>query len=311
MTVDSTSSVAAGPAAPAARAAGPALGVLLAFASFALFSFSDASVKLLRGAVPPAESAFFGAVLGLAVLFSTPGQGGRWRDLFVTTNRPLWLLRFFALPISVIGSVVAFTHLPMAEAFVLMFLQPAFVTVMSVLFLKEGVDARRWGAVVIGFIGVLVVLRPGFRELGVGHVGAVFAGLGGGVSVVVFRALGNRESTYSLFGVGMLGSIVICGGLMLPRFVLPDAWQWLKLLGYGLLSAYAYLLLLRAARLAPAAHVSPTQYSQMLWAILLDALLFETTVDLFTLTGIVLIVGSGLLTLMREKRGMMGVAANH
>lgn len=59
-------------------------------------------------------------------------------------------------------SVIAFTHLPMAEAFVLMFLQPTFVTVMSLLFLKESVDARRWGAIVLGFVGVLVVLRPGF-----------------------------------------------------------------------------------------------------------------------------------------------------
>ena len=307
LVVDPNPSAPGSSTAPVARAAEPRLGILLGFASFALFSFSDASVKLLHGVVPPVESAFFGAVLSLAVLFLIPGQGGHWLDLFVTTNRPLWLLRFFALPISIIGSVIAFTHLPMAEAFVLMFLQPTFVTVMSLLFLKESVDARRWGAVFIGFIGVLVVLRPGFRELGIGHLGAVFAGLGGAVSVVVFRALGTKENACSLFGVGMLGCIVVCGLLMLPRFVLPDVWQWFKLLSYGLLSAFAYLLLIQAARHAPAARVSPTQYSQMLWAILLDAVLFRTTVDLFTLIGVVLIIGSGLLTLTREKRRTMDV----
>ena len=289
------------PTAPAVDAAEPALGVLLGFASFALFSFSDASVKLVQGRVPPTESAFLGAVLGLVVMFFAPGQGDRWRDLFATTNRQLWLLRFFALPISIIGSVLAFTHLPMAEAFVLIFLQPAFVTIMSVLFLKENVDLRRWSAVVIGFVGVLIVLRPGLRELGVGHLGAVLAGLGGAVSVVVFRALGTKENTRSLFGAGMLGGVVVCGLLMIPHFTVPDAWQWLELLSYGLLAAFAYLLLMRAALHAPAAHLGPTQYSQMLWAILLDKLLFGTTVDLFTLAGMILIIGSGSLTLMRAK----------
>ena len=287
------------PTHPAVGAAKPSWGVLLGFASFALFSFSDASVKLVQGRVPPIESAFFGAALGLAVMCFAPGQGSRWRDLFATTNRPLWLLRFFALPMSVIGSVIAFTHLSMAEAFVLIFLQPAFVTIMSVLFLKESVDFRRWSAVVIGFVGVLVVLRPGFRPLGVGHLGAVFAGLGGAVSVVVFRALGTRENTRSLFGAGMLGGVVVCGLLMLPYFTVPDTRQWLELLSYGLLAAFAYLLLVRAALHAPAAQLGPTQYSQMLWAVLLDRLLFGTTVDLFTLTGMSLILGSGWLTLMR------------
>ena len=183
----------------------------------------------------------------------------------------------------------------------LIFLLPAFVTVMSVLFLKENVDFRRWSAVVIGFLGVLIVLRPGFRALGVGHLGALFAGLGGAVSVVVFRALGTRENTRSLSGAGMLGGVVVCGLLMILRFTTPDAWQSLELLSYGLLAAVAYLLLVRAALHAPAAHVGPTQYSQMLWAILLDRLLFKTTVDLFTLTGMILIIGSGLLTLLREK----------
>ena len=251
--------------------------------------------------MPPTESAFFGAVLGLAVMCLAPGQGSRWRDLFATTHWPLWWLRFLAFPVSVIGSVIAFTYLSMAEAFVLIFLQPAFVTLLSVLFLKEHVDARRWGAVVLGFVGVLVVLRPGFRELSVGHLGAVFAGLGGAVSVVTFRALGTRENNHSLFGAGMLGGTVICGLLMVPHFVVPDARQGLELLCYGLLAAVAYLLLMRAAFHAPAAQIGPAQYSQMLWAVGLDKLLFGTTLDLFTLTGMVLIVGSGSLTLLRSK----------
>ena len=153
-------------------------GVLLGFASFAVFSFSDACVKLIRGGLPPYESAFFGAVFGLTILPFLLRKGDRWIDILSTTNLPLWLVRFLAYPMGVIGSVTAFTHLSMAEAFVLIFLQPAYITVMSVFCLQERVGYRRWSAVAIGFLGVLIVLRPGFRPLSIGHLGALFAGLG-------------------------------------------------------------------------------------------------------------------------------------
>jgi drug/metabolite transporter (DMT)-like permease len=276
-------------------------GVFLAFAAFAIFAFSDASVKLIRGELPPHESGFFGAVCGLTVLPFLLGPGDRWSDVFVTSNWPLWVVRFIAFPASVIGSVTAFSHLSMAEAFVLIFLLPAFVTVMSVVFLKEHVGFRRWSAVAVGFLGVLIVLRPGFRQLGIGHFGAVFAGLGGAISVVCFRAIGTKEKQVSLLGAGTLGGVVVCGLLTAPHFVVPNAHQWLELAGYGLLAAVANLLMMRAALAAPATLIGPTQYSQMLWAILLGYVLFGDRVDVPMLIGMVLIVGSGLLTLMREK----------
>lgn len=288
---------------PADPAAGNATrGILLAFVSFAAFAFSDASVKLVEGDLPPIESAFFGALFGVLVLPFLMRGGGRWSDVFATGNRPLWLLRFFAYPIGVIGSVTAFTHLSMAEAFVLIFLQPAFVTLMSVLFLKERVGIRSWSAVAIGFIGVLIVLRPGFRELSIGHLGALFAGLGGGVSILVFRLAGPYENKMSLFGAGLFGALTVCGVAMIPMFEIPTAGEWLFLAGYGLLAALGNILLMYAALHAPAAYISPTQYSQMLWAILLGYLVFGDHLDLPVLIGIVFIMGSGMLTLDRGSR---------
>lgn len=274
---------------------------MLGFASFAAFTFSDASVKLVAGGVPPYESAFFGAVFGLVALPFLRGTD-RWGDIFVTVNRPLWWLRFASMGISTIGSVTAFTHLPMAEAFALIFLQPAYVTVMSVLFLHERVRLIRWGAVVLGFIGVLVVLRPGFRELSIGHLGAVLAGLGGSLSIVIFRAVGPREKRLSLYGAGVVGGITLCGLIMAAHFIWPSPRIWLCLAGYGLLAALANVLMMRAARHAPAAVLAPTQYSQMLWALLIGAVVFHDRIDTPTLIGIVLIIGSGLVTVLREKK---------
>jgi len=188
-------------------------GVLLGFASFAVFSFSDACVKLIGGQLPPYESAFFGAVFGLTILPFLLRKGDHWIDILSTTNLPLWLVRFLAYPMGVIGSVTAFTHLSMAEAFVLIFLQPAYITVMSVFFLKERVGFRRWSAVAIGFLGVLIILRPGFRPLSIGHLGALFAGLGGAVSVVAFRAARGRR-----------GGLLPCWGQGARHLPLPAGW---------------------------------------------------------------------------------------
>ncbi len=139
-------------------------GILLAFAAFAAYSCSDAAVKYIAGRISPFESAFFGACFGLVALPFLKKKADRWSDIFATTNRPLWIVRFVAKGLGCIGSVTAFTHLSMAEAFCLIFLLPSFVTIMSVIFLKETVGLKRWGAVALGFVGVLIVLRPGFRS---------------------------------------------------------------------------------------------------------------------------------------------------
>ncbi|MBW6400936.1 DMT family transporter [Roseomonas sp. HJA6] len=276
-------------------------GVVLGFLSFAAFSFSDASVKAIEGALPAYESSFFGALFAFLAMPFLMRPGDRWTDIFATGSRALWLLRFVAYPLGVIGSVIAFTHLPMAEAFALIFLQPAFVTLMSMTFLRERIGIRRWAAVIIGFIGVLIVLRPGLRPLEIGHLGALVAGLGGAVVVITFRAAGPEEKRISLFGAGILGTVVICGLLMVPGFRMPSALQWGFLASYGLLAALANILLMAAAFRAPAVALGPTQYSQMLWAIVLGYLFFGDGVDLPMLVGIALIIGSGLLTLLRER----------
>lgn len=276
-------------------------GLILAFASFAAYSWSDASVKLLHGTMSAYQAACLGAIFGLIGLPFLMKRGDRWTDVFATTNRPLWLLRFASQAFGTIGSVTAFTHLSMAEAFALIFLLPSFVTIMSVIFLKEKVGINRWAAVIIGFVGVLVVLRPGFRELSIGHLGAVFGGLSGAISIVVFRAMGPSEKNISLYGAGMLGTVVVCGLLAIPQLTMPDAVQWAYVAGYGIFAAVAAILLMYAAAYVPATAIGPIQYSQMLWAVFFGYLIFGDGIDLPMVIGIILICGSGLLTLRREK----------
>ncbi len=277
-------------------------GVLLGFMAFAAFAASDAFVKSLRGSLPAYEAVFFGAALGLTALPFIKGSDDRWRDV-VRAQRPgLWLVRALASAMGSIAAVMAFTALPMAEAFALIFLLPIFVTILSVLVLKEAVGWRRWSAVVAGFVGVLVVLRPGFRVLGIGHLAAIVCGLSGAVSMIALRMAGPHEKRVTLYGAGMVGSMLVAGLLMLANFRWPDLAQWGLLLGYGLLAALGSVLLMLATQKAPANHVAPTQYSQMLWAVLLGYVVFHDRLDWPMAIGIAIILGAGLFTFVREDR---------
>ncbi|EIL90565.1 hypothetical protein UU9_07164 [Rhodanobacter fulvus Jip2] len=277
-------------------------GILLGFLAFAAFALSDAFVKLLHGSLPAYEAVFFGALLGLSALPFIKGEGDRWSEVLLAQRQGLWVVRAVASAIGTTAAVIAFTALPMAEAFALIFLMPIFVTILSVLVLKEHVGWRRWSAVVAGFLGVLVVLRPGFRELGAGHLAALVCGLAGAISMIALRLSGPHEKRITLYGAGVIGSTTLAGMLMLTNFSWPHLDQWLLLLGYGLLAALGAVLLMLATRRAPANHVAPTQYSQMLWAVLLGYVLFGDQLDWPMAVGIAIILGAGLFTFIREDK---------
>ncbi|QFY60713.1 DMT family transporter [Rhizobium grahamii] len=280
----------------------PLRGVLVAFAAYAVFAFSDASIKILHGSIPAYQVAFIGALFGTAVLPFIKGKDDSWLDMVRSSNRSLWLLRFVCGAVGAIASIITFTKLPMAEAFCLLFLLPSFVTILSVIFLKEDVRWQRWAAVIVGFLGVLVVLRPGFRELSVGHLAAAIGGLAAAISIVVLRKMGPAEKRLSLYGAALLGTIIVSGILMLSQMAMPTPSQWFFLASYGLLGAAGNVMLMTAARMAPANLVAPPQYSQMLWAIAFGYLIFDDTIDLPMAGGILLIICSGLLTLARERK---------
>jgi S-adenosylmethionine uptake transporter len=277
-------------------------GVLLGFACFAAYSISDAFVKALHGSLPSHEAVAIGAALGLVALPFVKERDEGWTDVFRARKPTLWWVRALTGAICNVSSVIAFTLLPMAEVFALIFLMPIFVTLLSVLLLKEHVGWRRWTAVFVGFAGVLVVLRPGFRQLGPGHVAAIVCGLSGAVSMVALRVAGAHEKRISLYGAGVIGPLLAGGMLMLPHFVWPDLAQWGLLAGYGLLAALAGVLLMLATQHAPANRIAPTQYSQMLWAIGFGYWLFGDRLDWPMALGIALILGAGLFTLVREER---------
>jgi S-adenosylmethionine uptake transporter len=277
-------------------------GVLAGFVTYAFFSTSDASAKALGARLNVFEILFFLTLASfLTFAFAKPSDE-RWRDVF-KMNRPH--LVFLRNATGIVGSffgVYAFTTLPLAEAYSLMFLVPAFVTILSIPMLGEQVGWRRWLAVAVGFIGVLIVVRPGFREVHLGHLAAVFAAAFGAVSLITIRKIGRTENRITLLTMLYLSALVADGLLMLFDFKVPTWRETAIFTVGGFMGGVGQIGMVIAMRLAPSNRVAPTQYSQIVWALIYGAVFFGNFPDPVAFIGIALVIASGLFTLIREEQ---------
>jgi drug/metabolite transporter (DMT)-like permease len=281
-------------------------GIVLAFLAFAVFAWGDAVVKEIGYDLDPFEVTFFGYLIPLVLspVFMKPGDSVF--DL-VRWNRP-WLmgLRVFLIAVTTPLSVMAFRSLPFAEAFAILFLMPSLVTVLSIFVLKEHVRWRRGLAVCAAFIGVLVIVRPGFKEFLPGHLAALAAALCAAGGVIAGRMIGQTEKRYTLIGTVFLATTAIAGVLMIPGFSWPTSYQWILLLAFAATAFVAQALFIVATMYAPADRLGAAQYSQILWALAIGALFFDEWPDALALVGIVIVVAAGLFIFAREqtlKRG--------
>jgi S-adenosylmethionine uptake transporter len=280
-------------------------GTALGFAAYAVFSCGDAAIKALGGSLPTFEIVFFVTLFAaIAVPFNRPASE-RWRDVFRMHRPVLVLLRAASGTIAGILGVTAFTTLPFAEAYALIFLAPLFATILSFLFLKETVGWRRLLAVFVGLAGVLLVIRPGFRELLPGHFAAIGVAVCSAATVILLRVLGPSEKRITLMSVAIVVPLALNGALMLFDFETPAPADFIWLVSAGLLAGLGGILLMAATRLAPANRIAPGQYGQIVLAIVFGAVFFDEFPDALALAGIALVVISGLFTFLREeKRGV-------
>jgi len=277
-------------------------GILLALIAYASYSCSDAVIKSLGGQFTVFEIGFFSTLSAACFLFFTRPRGERWRD-FWRAGRP-WAVHGRALAglASGVLSVYAFTTIPLAEVYALIFLAPLFVTILSTVVLKEKVGPWRWLAVVTGFAGVMLVVRPGFRELHLGHLAALTIAFLAAISIILMRSLAQQEKRTTMLGV-LVGYGLLFNGLgaAATSFTLPDLRQAVWLAMAGAFTAGGQFLQLMAARYAPANRVAPTHYSQIVWAVVLGASFFQEYPDALSLVGLVVVGASGLLTMVREE----------
>jgi S-adenosylmethionine uptake transporter len=157
-------------------------------------------------------------------------------------------------------------------------------------------------AIVVGLIGVVVVLRPGQADLGLGHLSALTAALLGAATSVIVRKVGNSERAVVLMLYPMMANFVVMG-VALPFVYVPVPPQHFAMMaGIAALGLLGGVLIIAAYRRAPAIIVAPMQYSQIIWAIIFGHFLFGEDVDLYTGVGTAIIIASGVYIVLREDK---------
>ena len=274
-------------------------GAGMALVAFGIFASHDTIVKVLGGSYSTFQIVFFSVLLGFPIVALM-----LMRDHTVGTLIPVhpWWSALRTLAVVVTGSSAffAFSELPLAQVYAILFATPLLITILSIPVLGERVGLHRWSAVALGLAGVLIVLRPGTTELTLGHAAALTAALGGATAAVVVRKIGKDERRPVLLLYPMMANFFLMGAL------LPFVYEPVPLGDLGLMAMIAVLglvgttCMIGAYKLGDAASVAPMQYSQILWAAGYGALFFGELPDAATWIGAAVIVASGLYILLRE-----------
>ena len=285
-------------------------GIILALAAYAIYAWGDGIIKGLGGQLSIFEIGFFTTFFAAIFLFFLKPEGEQWRG-FWRMEQP-WSVHARALS-GLTGGVLgvyALTTIPLAEVYALIFLAPLFVTLLSIVILKEQVNRWRWAAVVAGFAGIMLVVRPGFRVRQLGHLAALLVALLAATIIISMRSLAQEKQT-TMLGVLVgycLVFTVLRGGNVVLRPARP---QGSRHVGAG------RRLHCRWPPPATARHAPQPGQRNRADALLADhlgrahrATFFSEYPDWITVIGLAVVGGSGLLTLVREKKRLGTVRWN-
>lgn len=278
-----------------------ARGALLALLAFGVYSTHDAVVKTLGASYSPMQMVFFANLFGfpvVTVMMMRDRSEGNLRP-----RHPWWtLLRTVAALLSTTLAFYAFSVLPMAQTYALIFAAPLLITMLAVPVLGETVGWRRSLAVVVGLLGVIVVLRPGATDLVLGHAAALCAAVFSAIGAVVMRKIGQEERSAVMLLYPMMANFLVMACAM-PFVYRPM--PALDLGGLGLMAVLGFvggLCIIAAYRVGRAVVVAPMQYSQILWAVVYGYAFFGEVPDLATALGAAIIILSGIYIVFREEK---------
>lgn len=279
-------------------------GVLFSLAAYLLYSCCDAIIKGFGTGLSPFEIAFWTALFSFLPAIFTKPKGEHWRQTFQMHHPWLVNLRSVSGVVGNLSIIYAFTHIPLAEAYSIAFLAPIFVVALSVWFLAEKVSWHRWFFLAATFAGVLLVVRPGFRELEMGHIMAIVAALMGGISTTTLRKVAPVEKRVTLLGLP-LGYVVIVNAVLM--MVIPGTFHWptweqfALMLGIGALGGTGNILFIAATRRAPISQIAPAQYSQIAWAIVFGAVFYAEFPDAVAYCGLAVVAVCGIMNVLSDE----------
>jgi drug/metabolite transporter (DMT)-like permease len=279
----------------------PLLGIALMVAAMLIFPFLDVCAKFLgQWGIPVIEIVwarlFFGLILSAPILMAREGlESLQPRDARVNA------LRGFFLVISTMMFFGALRYQGVAETLAIYFVQPLFITALAPLVLNEKVGINRWSAVAIGFIGVLIIVRPGYLELNPGVFLAAGAGLGSAITMLLTRKLAGKSSAiantvYTNFYGSIVASIILMPYWVTPNF---NTLMFMFLLaGIGTVANY---LTITAMKYAEASLLAPLGYTEMINAVLAGWYFFGNFPDGWTFVGVAVLIACAIYISYRER----------
>ena len=266
----------------------------------AMFSLMDTAMKLLSARYPAMQVAALRALSSMPLVCAYVA----WRGAFKAIHKVGWKMHLMRAALGVVMlSLFAYglQKLSLAEAYSIFFIAPALITALSVVFLKERVDATRWIAIAVGLGGVLVVLRPsGEGFLTIGGLAILGAAACYAVSAIGARVMARTErSEHMVFWLMLLMGIG-ASALAAPNWVALRTQDILLLCGLAVSGFLGQLAITEAFGSGEASSVAPFEYSALAWGVGLDWLLWRTLPDQFTLIGAAIIIGSGIYLIRHE-----------
>ena len=283
-------------------------GIVMMLLAVALLSLMDAGLKALSH-YPPLQVAALRSIGSWPVVTAWILWRSGWRPL-VRVRWPLHLLRG-AIGITMLSTFAwSLRELPLTTVYTLFFVAPLIIALLSGPLLGERIGAARWIAIVGGFVGVVVALRPGAGLAGPAvwaSIGVLLAALGYAVSAITVRVLGRTDSTSSMV-FWMLTLIGLgAGALALPGWVALSPRDWLIVAGIGVVGALGQFAITEAFARGEASVVAPFEYTALIWGVAFDALVWQVLPGTSTWVGAAIIVACGIY-LLRQERGQQPAA---
>jgi len=266
-------------------------GVMLSIKDgFAKFLSSDLSVLQIAWA-----RYFFAVAFVFSIMFFF------FRKNLVWTDKPkLQLIRGLILLTANLLFFYSISIISLAKALTLAFIAPLVVTAFSPIFLGEKVGLRRWSAVIIGFIGSMVVIRPGFVEINLASLAALGTGVTYGFYLIITRKLSSSDNPLlTLLLTGVVGAIII-------SFVMPFVWikptfnQWSMMAAIGIFACIGHLFIILSLKYADASKLAPFSYFEIVTNIIIGYYIFSDFPDKWTFLGLFIIIFSGIYISRRE-----------
>ncbi|MDR1709341.1 MAG: DMT family transporter [Candidatus Accumulibacter sp.] len=277
-------------------------GISMVMLAVVFFCIADAMAKYLTGFYPVSLIVWGRFAFHLLIVVLVLGPHYRLR-LIRTRHLTEQILRGLLLTMGAMFFFSALKYLPLAEASAIAYLSPLFITLFSVVFLKERIEMNRWIAVLCGFAGVLIIIRPGSGVFTWAALLPMANATTFAIYQIITRRLSSDESPYtSIFYAGLVGTVLL--SVFVPDVWMPpeNGWHAAAFVGIGAVGALGHLILIKAYAYGPASRLAPFSYSQLIWVAVIGFFAFGDFPDFWSLFGIAILIASGVYMAASQRR---------